>query len=220
MLSPWRTGREAATLPGRFSCRTTLTALNAPPFFYDRQVIFSPAFLPGRGWQTPQQLLKDRKRHGKRLRVPFTQSNFSCLRRFTIYFSLGLYIFKAVSETRECPPVPIFRRSSRKENRSPDRLPQKGCRIRTQTYKPDNVCNASIPSVTGRVLPPLRCNRKSFRLHAKEGLSAPLSRFFPRCQSNGFRLFRHAEAPGAQWAPMESNAMYGETDGYMSYKLI
>ena len=70
-------------------------------FFYDRQVIFSPAFLPGRGWQTPQQLLKDRKRHGKRLRVPFTQSNFSCLRRFAICFSLGPYIFKAVFQRRE-----------------------------------------------------------------------------------------------------------------------
>ena len=38
---------------------------------FNRQVTFSPAFLPGHGWQTPQrfQTRKDTKRHGKRLRL-------------------------------------------------------------------------------------------------------------------------------------------------------
>ena len=35
---------------------------------FDRQVTFSPAFLPGCGWQTPRAVL-DAKRHGKRLRL-------------------------------------------------------------------------------------------------------------------------------------------------------
>ncbi len=49
---------------------------------FDRQVIFSPAFLPGHGWQTPQrfQTRKDTERGCTRC----VQSNFSCLSKFSV----------------------------------------------------------------------------------------------------------------------------------------
>lgn len=49
---------------------------------FDRQVIFSPAFLPGRGWQTPRrfQTRKDTER-GCAFCV---QSSFSCLSKFSV----------------------------------------------------------------------------------------------------------------------------------------
>ena len=81
MLSPWRTGREAAILPGRFSCRTASTALHAFLKF-DRQVTFSPAFLPCCGWQTPQ-LFWTRK-DTERGCAFCVQSSFSCLSKFSV----------------------------------------------------------------------------------------------------------------------------------------
>ena len=49
---------------------------------FNRQVTFSPAFLPGRGWQTPQrfQTRKDTER-GCAFCV---QSSFSCLSKFSV----------------------------------------------------------------------------------------------------------------------------------------
>ena len=48
----------------------------------DRQVTFSPAFLPGHGWQTPQrfQTRKDTERGC----VFCVQSSFSCLSKFSV----------------------------------------------------------------------------------------------------------------------------------------
>lgn len=81
MLSPWRTGREAAILPGRFSYRTASTAFHAS-YKFDRQVTFSPAFLPGCGWQTPQ-LFWTRK-DTERGCAFCVQSSFSCLSKFSV----------------------------------------------------------------------------------------------------------------------------------------
>ena len=81
MLSPWRTGREAAMLPGGFPA-VPLQRLSMLLHKFDRQVTFSPAFLPGRGWQTPQrfQTRKDTER-GCAFCV---QSSFSCLSKFSV----------------------------------------------------------------------------------------------------------------------------------------
>ena len=49
---------------------------------YDRQVTFSPAFLPGRGWQTPQ-LFRTRK-DTERGCAFCAQSYFSCLSKFSV----------------------------------------------------------------------------------------------------------------------------------------
>ena len=49
---------------------------------FDRQVIFSPAFLPGRGWQTPQ-LFWTRK-DTERGCAFCVQSSFSCLSKFSV----------------------------------------------------------------------------------------------------------------------------------------
>ena len=49
---------------------------------YDRQVTFSPAFLPGRGWQTPQ-LFWTRK-DTERGCAFCVQSSFSCLSKFSV----------------------------------------------------------------------------------------------------------------------------------------
>ena len=49
---------------------------------FDRQVIFSPAFLPGRGWQTPQ-LFWTRK-DTERGCAFCVQSFFSCLSKFSV----------------------------------------------------------------------------------------------------------------------------------------
>lgn len=49
---------------------------------FNRQVIFSPAFLPGRGWQTPQLF---RTRKGTERGCAFcVQSSFSCLSKFSV----------------------------------------------------------------------------------------------------------------------------------------
>ena len=49
---------------------------------FDRKVTFSPAFLPGRGWQTPQ-LFRTRK-DTERGCAFCAQSYFSCLSKFSV----------------------------------------------------------------------------------------------------------------------------------------
>ena len=99
MLSPWRTGREAAILPGRFACRTASTALHVSSKF-DRQVTFSPAFLPGCGWQTPQ-LFWTRK-DTERGCAFCVQSSFSCLSKFSvIQFSRVIRLKETLCGTKE-----------------------------------------------------------------------------------------------------------------------
>lgn len=72
--SPWRAGREAANLPGRFSRRTVPAALFLPFSMIDK---FSPAFLPSPRLAAAAGYC-GKKRHKSRstLRV---LSDFSCL---------------------------------------------------------------------------------------------------------------------------------------------
>ena len=114
MLSPGRTGREAAMFPGRFYCRTASTALHAS-YKFDRQVNFSPAFLPGRGWQTPQ-LFWTRK-DTERGCAFCVQSFFSCLSKFSvIQFSQVIRLKETLCGTNgySNPPCPhsAYRKTS------------------------------------------------------------------------------------------------------------
>ena len=67
---------------------------------FDRQVIFSPAFLPGRGWQTPQ-LFRTRK-DTERGCAFCVQSSFSCLSKFSvIQFSQVIRLKETLCGTKE-----------------------------------------------------------------------------------------------------------------------
>lgn len=73
-------GRLPFSLSG-FSA-VPLQRLSMLLYQFDRQVTFSPAFLPGRGWQTPQrfQVRKDTERGC----VFHAQSSFSCLSKCSV----------------------------------------------------------------------------------------------------------------------------------------
>ena len=82
---------------------------------FDRQVIFSPAFLPGRGWQTPQ-LFWTRK-DTERGCAFCVQSFFSCLSKFSvIQFSQVIRLKETLCGTNgySNPPCPhsAYRKTS------------------------------------------------------------------------------------------------------------
>ena len=82
---------------------------------FDRQVTFSPAFLPGRGWQTPQ-LFWTRK-DTERGCAFCVQSSFSCLSKFSfVQFSRVIRLKETLCGTNgySNPPCPhsAYRKTS------------------------------------------------------------------------------------------------------------
>lgn len=100
--SPWRAGREAANLPGRFSRRAVPAALLFPfSILYDRQAVFSgiPA-VPAAG---SRRRSCERKKTREQTTL-WVKSDFSCLRSFQIFNSrcaargTGSYYFMVIPE--------------------------------------------------------------------------------------------------------------------------
>ncbi len=116
MLSPWRAGREAARLPGRFSCRTALTALLGPTSSISMidKVLLSGISATDRGWQIPRSSWESiHKKTQKAAGCPMGRSQTFCAFIFVpIPFSQVIASLRSYSRhycfPKMAPPVMVL----------------------------------------------------------------------------------------------------------------